>query len=86
MARRPRAPVPRSMACSATASSASGVNSSSTLSSAKTRSYWRVSAFLGSTSICTSASLNSGETALTTGSRPMNSGINPNLIRSSGST
>ena len=48
MARRPRAPVPRSSACSATASSASGVNSSSTLSSAKTRSYCRVSAFLGS--------------------------------------
>ncbi len=86
MARRPRAPVPRNSACSATASRASGVNSSSTLSSAKTRSYCFVSAFFGSIRICTSASLNSGATALTTGRRPMNSGMRPNLMRSSGST
>ena len=41
MARRPRAPVPRRMPCSAMASRASSVNSSSTPSSSNSLRYWR---------------------------------------------
>ena len=51
MARRPRAPVPRSRAWSATAASASSVNSSSTSSNSKNFWYCLTSAFLGSTRI-----------------------------------
>ena len=49
IARRPRAPVPRSSAWSATASSASSVNSSSTSSNSKNLRYCLTSAFFGST-------------------------------------
>ena len=84
IARRPRAPVPRRMAWSATASSASSVNSSSTPSISNSLRYCLTSALRGSVRILTSASLSSEVTDATTGSRPMNSGISPNLIRSSG--
>ena len=50
------------------------------------RWYWRTSAFFGSVRICISASWSSGVTVVTTGRRPMNSGMSPNLCRSSGST
>jgi hypothetical protein len=57
MARSPRAPVPRRIAWSATASSASSVNSSSTPSRSKSRSYCLTSALRGSVRMRTSAIL-----------------------------
>jgi len=46
--------------------------------------YCLVKAFLGSVSILTKASSLRDSSVATTGSRPINSGIKPNLIRSSG--
>ncbi len=86
IARSPRAPVPRRIAWSAIASSASSVNSSSTPSSSKSRWYCFTSALLGSVRMRTSASRSRLATVVMTGSRPMNSGIMPNLSRSSGMT
>ena len=43
-------------------------------------------AFLGSVRIISNSSSESASRVLTTGSRPMNSGINPNESKSSGST
>ena len=86
IARRPRAPVPRRIACSAIASSASSVNSSSTPSSSNSRWYCLTSAFFGSVRICECQSGCRRCTAVITGRRPMNSGIMPNLTRSSGMT
>ena len=86
IARRPRAPVPRRIAWSATASSASAVNSSSTPSISNSRVYCLTRAFFGSDRIVTNDSLSRFVTEATTGRRPMNSGIRPNLIRSSGMT
>ena len=86
MARSPRAPVPRSMALSAMAAMASSVNSSSTPSSSKSFWYCLTSALRGSVRIWTSASWSSLLTLAISGSRPMNSGIRPNLVRSSGRT
>ena len=74
------------MAWSAMASSASSVNSSSTPSISNSRVYCLTSAFFGSERILTNDSLSRFVTDATTGSRPMNSGIRPNLIRSSGMT
>ena len=51
--RNPRAPVSRARAFSAISQSASSVKTSSMLSYAKKRWYWRVSAFLGSVRIWT---------------------------------
>ena len=68
------------------ASMASAVNSSSTPSSSKSFWYCLTSALRGSVRICTSASLSSLLTLAISGSRPMNSGIRPNLVRSSGRT
>ena len=48
--------------------------------------YCFTSAFFGWDRICTSESLSRLVTDATTGRRPMNSGIRPNLIRSSGMT
>ena len=59
IARRPRAPVPRSSALSAIASTASSVNSSSTSSSSKSFWYCLTSALRGSVRIWTSASWSS---------------------------
>ena len=84
IARRPRAPVPRLMAWSAIDSRASAVNSRSTPSSSNSRAYCFTSAFLGSVRIRISASRSRLLTLVSTGSRPMNSGIMPYLRRSSG--
>ncbi|COX20445.1 Uncharacterised protein [Mycobacterium tuberculosis] len=86
IARRPRAPVPRWIAWSAIASSASSVNSNSTPSISNSRMYCLTKAFFGSDRILTNDSLSRLVTEATTGRRPMNSGIRPNLIRSSGIT
>ena len=86
IARSPRAPVPRSSANSAIASIASSVRSRSTPSNSKSLRNCRTSAFFGSTRIRTRASLSSGDTDAIIGSRPMNSGIRPNLCKSSGRT
>ncbi len=68
------------------ASSAPRSNSSSTPSIWNIRWYCFTSAFLGSVRICMSADWSSCDTVVTTGRRPMNSGIRPNLCRSSGRT
>ena len=79
-----RAPVLRSSASSAAASSAPGVKTSSTLSSCRNFWNWRVTAFLGSVRTRTRSSAVSADSVTMTGSRPTNSGISPNLSRSSG--
>ena len=86
IARRPRAPVPRRLAWSATASRASGVNSRSTPSSSKSRLYCLTRALRGSVRIWMSASRSRLCTLVMTGRRPTNSGIMPNFSRSSGMT
>src|SRR5512135_3326296 len=86
IARSPRAPVPRRIAWSAIASSASPEKSRSTASSSNSRLYWRTSAFLGSVRMRMSASRSRLDTLVITGSRPTNSGIMPYLSRSSGMT
>ena len=84
MARRPRAPVLRSMARSAIASSASCSNSSSTPSSSNSFLYCLTSEFFGSVRMATSVSLSSAVSVAMTGRRPTSSGIRPNLTRSCG--
>ncbi|MNR27146.1 hypothetical protein D3C85_1444050 [compost metagenome] len=86
MALRPRAPVFRLIASLAIASSASASNSSETLSISSIFWYCFTSAFLGSERIRTSAASSSGSSVEITGKRPTNSGIKPNLNRSSGRT
>ncbi len=86
MARNPRAPVPRSIAWSATAARASSLKTSSTPSSSNILANWRTRALRGSVRMRTRASLSRSSTVATTGRRPMNSGINPYFTRSSGST
>src|SRR5947208_2462887 len=86
MARRPRAPVWRRMAWSAMASRASRSKSSSTPSSSNRRWYCFTRALRGSTRIWSRASRSRLWTEVMTGRRPMNSGIMPNLTRSSGMT
>ena len=83
---RPRAPVLRSIALRAMAFRASSRNSSSTSSRANNAAYCLVSAFFGSFRIWMRAASSSSVRVATTGRRPMNSGMRPYLIRSSGST
>ncbi|MNC33563.1 hypothetical protein D3C75_819630 [compost metagenome] len=61
-------------------------NSSSTPSISNRRAYCLVSAFLGSVRISIRAFSSSSSSVAITGRRPTNSGIRPNLTRSSGST
>ena len=85
MARSPLAPVFLSSALSAMAFTASSVNSSPTPSSSKSLVYCFISEFLGSLSIRISASLSSASRETVIGTRPINSGINPNFTKSCGS-
>ena len=84
--RKPRAPVLRASAFFAMALSACGLASSSTPSMLNSFWYCLIRAFLGSVRICMSAFSSSSSRVATTGKRPTNSGIRPNLMRSSGST
>ena len=84
--RRPRAPILRSSADSAIASSASSVKRSFTFSYSNSFMYWRVMALRGCVRIWTSAGLSSSCSVPMTGRRPTNSGIRPYLIRSCGSS
>ncbi len=86
MARRPRAPLLRASASFATAASAPLVNLSFTPSISKSFWYCFTSAFFGLVRMSTSASSFSSWSVATTGRRPMNSGMRPNLSRSSGCT
>ena len=86
MVRRPRAPVLRCIALRAMARSASSRNSSSAPSMSKSRLYCLVNAFFGSWRMDIRASSSSSSRVATTGRRPTNSGMRPNLMRSSGST
>src|SRR6185312_6015352 len=79
------APVLRASALLAIARSASSRISSSTPSIRNILWYCLINAFFGSTSIWISAASSSSSSVATTGRRPTNSGIRPNLIRSSGS-
>ena len=60
------------------------MNTSSTLSSARNFWNWRATAFFGSVRTRTRSSAVSADSVTMTGSRPMNSGMSPNLSRSSG--
>ena len=82
--RSPRAPVSRARPFSATAVSESSENTSSMPSKEKKRWNCFTSALRGSTRIETRSSRVSWCTADITGRRPMNSGISPYSIRSSG--
>ena len=82
--RSPRAPVSRCRPFSATAVSESSENTSSIPSKEKKRWNCLTSALRGSVRIETRSSRVSWCTADTTGRRPMNSGISPYSIRSSG--
>ena len=84
IARSPLAPVLRSDDCFATAWIASGSNDNFTPSSSNSFWYWRTMEFFGSSRIRTISSLLSGSRDTEIGTRPMNSGIIPNLIKSSG--
>ena len=86
IARKPLAPVLRSRDFFATSSSASSSKSSSTPSSSNNLWYCLVSEFFGSFRILISAFSSSASRVTTTGTRPINSGIRPNLIKSSGIT
>src|SRR6056297_1199042 len=84
MLRRPLAPVFRFTASATISSIASSSNSSSTPSSSKSFLYCFTKAFLGSRSILFSASSFNSCNPAYTGTRPMNSGINPYLSKSIG--
>ena len=84
--RSPLAPVFLAIAFSAIASKASSVNLSSTPSISNNFWYCFTNALLGSVRIFTRASLSNGFRDTLTGTRPMNSGINPNFTKSSGRT
>ena len=86
MERSPRAPVLRWTAFRDTAANASSENESLTFSISKSRSYCLTNAFFGFTKISIKASSSRSSSVATTGRRPTNSGINPNLSKSSGST
>ena len=83
-ARRPLAPIPRSMDLSATASRAPGVKTSFTISYSSSFWYCLTRAFLGSVRIFTKSSRLSGDREVITGRRPTSSGIMPNFSRSWG--
>ena len=82
----PLAPVLRSLAWAAMASRAPRVKSNSIPSSSKRCWYWRTSELLGSVRTRTKSSLVSSFVDVRIGRRPMNSGIIPNLWRSSALT
>ncbi len=83
MARRPRAPDLRRSASRAIATSAPSVNLRCTPSISNSFWYCRVSAFFGSFRMRTRSCSSSSSSVAMTGRRPMNSGIRPNLSRSS---
>jgi hypothetical protein len=83
--RKPREPVFLSIARSATERNVSSRNSKSTSSNSKSFRYCLTNAFFGSVSIVINAASSNSSRVAITGNRPTNSGINPNLIRSSGS-
>ncbi len=85
MARSPLAPVFLSSALSAIASTASSENSSPTPSSSNSFVYCLIREFFGSFKIRISASLSSASSETVIGTRPINSGIRPNLTKSCGS-
>ncbi|OPZ66569.1 MAG: hypothetical protein BWY84_00115 [Candidatus Aerophobetes bacterium ADurb.Bin490] len=86
MERSPLAPISFFIVSSATASAASSVNTNLTPSSLSIFSYWEIMEFLGSFKTLTRSSLVSSDSAATTGTLPINSGMIPNLIRSAGRT
>src|SRR5438067_304429 len=86
MERRARAPVPFVTACAASAFKASFVTLSRTPSIENSFVYCLIIAFFVSVRIATISSSVSASSALSTGRRPMNSGIIPKLSKSSGST
>ncbi|MNS50027.1 hypothetical protein D3C72_826640 [compost metagenome] len=86
MERRPRAPVLRVIAFLATADRASSVKVSVTFSISNRRLYCLTRAFFGSVRMVTRAASSRSSSVARTGRRPMNSGIRPKRIRSSGST
>src|SRR6185436_15950243 len=79
--RKPRAPVFLASALAAIARSAPSRISSSTPSMRNIFWYCLVSAFLGSTRIWIKADSSSSSSVATTGKRPTNSGMRPNLMR-----
>ena len=81
--RRPRAPVLRLRASLTTARSAPSVNLSSTVSKSNSFLNCLTMAFLGSVKIRIRAASSSWPKEQTIGTRPMNSGIMPNFIKSS---
>ena len=83
MARRPRAPDFRAWAFSAMRRIAVSVKRSFTFSNLRSFWYCLTRAFLGSVSTWMRSSTPSGSITATTGRRPMNSGMSPNLSRSS---
>src|SRR5213080_2832483 len=83
MARSPRAPDLRLSASRAIAERAPSVKRRCTPSISKSFWYCRVRAFFGSFRMRTSAVSSSSSSVAMTGSRPTNSGISPNLRRSS---
>jgi hypothetical protein len=86
MARRPRAPALFFMAARAMATSAPSVNLRVTPSISSSFLYCFTSALRGRVRMSTSAGWSSSSRLVMTGRRPTNSGIIPNLSRSSGST
>ncbi len=86
IARSPRAPVLRLMASLAIAVRAVGSNSSETPSYSKSLLYCLVSAFFGRVRMSISAASSSSSSVAMTGRRPMNSGMRPKRVKSSGST
>ena len=80
---KPRAPVLRAMAFLAMALSAFGRISSSTPSMSNKAWYCLTRALFGSVRIWTKAASSNWVKVATTGKRPINSGIKPNLIKSS---
>ena len=85
-ARRPRAPVLRARALRANARRASGSNVSFTWSIASSFWYCFTRQFFGSVNTRTRSSSLNSPIAVMTGRRPVNSGMRPNLMRSSGWT
>src|ERR1035437_5681334 len=80
----PRAPTFRAIASSATASRASSVKRSATFSKSSKVWYCLMREFFGSLRIDTRDARSRSCSVATTGTRPTNSGIIPNLIMSSG--
>ena len=86
MALRPLAPVFLSTAFFAIVLIASSVNLSSTPSNSNNFLYCLINAFFGSVKILSNAFSSRKSSETVTGTLPINSGIKPNLVRSSGIT